>query len=710
MICLRSTRCEAASLLLLLVAGWLLPISAPAQFVGFFDHARGTGTHPHTLSFYATTNGASGLFTNISDGVTTSVRLITTTNGTGSAISVGTLAGNPAAGTPAYETFNGFVDFSTNTAAAIQIPQNSFLVYTFSNLNPNARYSFKGTAIRGNPTYTNRWGKVTIGGADAATPHHTSNALTSANAPADLGPNDVAINFGVNHLPNQGDMAVWDDIVPGPDGIFQVICTRYTGFVPNGSSVAGSPPYGYAISGIRLEEITTPPDPIVITSGPDPSSLMINQREQATFTVEVSGSAPHFEWYREDGLPIHHAVATNSPVLTLTNADPGDSAIYRLRITNSVNEVTSGPAQLIVNPDTTPPHLASGLGLVTGNRFILRFSEALDTSHPLSLSQFHIHKASGAGDLVPSAAEYTNTTDVLITTAAAREPNVNYVASADSNAVFDKAGNGSTAGTVPLALEVFLVSFTNTVWRYNTDGFDLGIDFADPGFDDSTWPEGPGILDGKVPQARATVGGFAVNTQLPLTNSIYPSLTGVIPTYYFRTHFVLPAPPERILELRLRTVIDDFDNLYLNALEIYRNPGYPATNPPPAFGYSGGTAVGTAAAVGPFDVSPVSLVSGDNVLATIVNQVNGSSSDITCGYELIATIEGFGSVGPQIAVSRDPVSGIITITWPASTGAQLYEATSADASEAQWTLVTGASDGSYTTSAAGGQRFFTLRR
>jgi hypothetical protein len=98
------------------------------------------------------------------------------------------------------------------------------------------------------------------------------------------------------------------------------------------------------------------------------------------------------------------------------------------------------------------------------------------------------------------------------------------------------------------------------------------------------------------------------------------------------------------------------------------------------------------------------------VLATIVNQVNGTSSDITCGYELIATIEGFGSVGPQITVSRDPVSGIITLTWPASTGAQLYQAPTADASQAQWTLVTGASDGSYTTSASGGQRFFTLRR
>src|ERR1051325_6186114 len=158
----------------------------PAQFVSYFDHSRGAGTHQYTLSFFANTNRSSGLFTNAADGVTTPVVLTATTNGTGTAISTGGTAAEPAAGTPAYITFNGFVTFGSTSMSAIQVPANSFHVYTFSNLNPNARYNFKGTAVRGGAAsnYTNRWTKVTIVGADAATPNHTANAVTTAQAPA----------------------------------------------------------------------------------------------------------------------------------------------------------------------------------------------------------------------------------------------------------------------------------------------------------------------------------------------------------------------------------------------------------------------------------------------------------------------------------------------------------------------------------------------
>jgi len=681
-----------------------------AQFVGFFDHARGPGTHRFTLSFYATTNGASGLFTNITDGVTTAVSLITTTNGTGTPITLGTLANVPAPGTPAYQTFNGFVDFNTNSGSAIQIPANSTLVYTFSNLNPNARYSFKGTAIRGNPAYTNRWGKVSILGVDAATPNHTSNALTSADAPADLAPNEVAINFGVNHLANQGDMAVWDDIVPGADGIFQVVCTRYTGFVPKGSSTAGNPPYGYAISGIRLEETVSPPDPITITSGPDPATLTIDQGQTATFRVQVTGSAPRFEWFREDGGPIRHAVATNGASLTLTNLDPGDSGNYRLRITNSASSVVSGPASLTVIPDTTPPQVSSATGLLSGDRFIMQLSEPVDGSKPLSAAKFTIRQSAGGGNLNVTSIALTNGSNILITTSSARVPGLNYTIDIAPNAVFDPAGNGNLAQTIAPNLEVLLIGFTNFPWRYSTEGIDLGIDFSDPAFDDTTWAEGTSVFDGKMPQARNTVAGFPVATQLPLTNSLYPSSSAVIPSYYFRTHFNLQARAEDVLALRLRTVVDDFDNFYINGSEVYRNAGYPSGWMPPSFGYSGGTAVGTAGLLGPFDLNHSTLVGGDNVCAVILNQVNGTSSDATFAYELVATITQFSATGAALSMARNANSGAITLTWPPATGAQLYESDTTDPLNSAWTLVSGASDGFYTVDAPAGQKFYTLRR
>src|ERR1043165_825040 len=320
----------------------------PAQFISYFDHSRGAGTHQYTLSFFANTNRSSGFFTNAADGITTPVVLIATTNGTGTAISTGGTAAEPAAGTPAYNAFNGFVTFGSSSMSAIQVPANSFHVYTFSNLNPNARYNFKGTAVRGGTAsnYTNRWTKVTIVGADAATPNHTANAVTTAQAPADLGPNDVAFNFGVNNLGSQGDMAVWENIDPGPDGIFQIISTRYTGAVPPpNSTTLNNPPYGYAISGIRLEEVDATATPIVITNGPTPASLTVQQGNSVAFRVDVSGTSPRYQWYREDGQAIVGAVNTNTSVLTFTNAQPGDSASYRVRITNSISSVVSDPAR-----------------------------------------------------------------------------------------------------------------------------------------------------------------------------------------------------------------------------------------------------------------------------------------------------------------------------------------------------------------------------
>jgi len=77
---------------------------------------------------------------------------------------------------------------------------------------------------------------------------------------------------------------------------------------------------------------------------------------------------------------------------------------------------------------------------------------------------------------------------------------------------------------------------------------------------------------------------------------------------------------------------------------------------------------------------------------------------------LIATIDRF-ELGPRLAISRDASNGTITLTWPAGSGAQLYDTATADATDpAAWNLVTDASDGSYSFTPSGTQQFFTLRR
>jgi hypothetical protein len=69
--------------------------------------------------------------------------------------------------------------------------------------------------------------------------------------------------------------------------------------------------------------------------------------------------------------------------------------------------------------------------------------------------------------------------------------------------IFDCAGNSlspvSKDGKIHPALnyELCLLSFTNTIWRMNTNGIDLGTAWrSDPAYDDRNWPTGVGAFDG----------------------------------------------------------------------------------------------------------------------------------------------------------------------------------------------------------------------
>ena len=86
-------------------------------------------------------------------------------------------------------------------------------------------YNFAGTAIRG--AYDNRWTLVTITGADSAVP-----VLSPGNGIFQVSDTAIAINAGRNDLADQGVVAAWTNIDPGPDGDFSIISTHYTGVIP----------------------------------------------------------------------------------------------------------------------------------------------------------------------------------------------------------------------------------------------------------------------------------------------------------------------------------------------------------------------------------------------------------------------------------------------------------------------------------------------
>src|SRR5437667_2530487 len=107
-----------------------IALSARAQFVAYVDYSPGTNTGPYTLRFMGPVS--SGFLSNAADGITTPVFVTFSTNG---AVTFGATAAEPAPGTPAYGTFNGYVNFGTSSQAVIQVPSNVFQIYTFTNLN-----------------------------------------------------------------------------------------------------------------------------------------------------------------------------------------------------------------------------------------------------------------------------------------------------------------------------------------------------------------------------------------------------------------------------------------------------------------------------------------------------------------------------------------------------------------------------------------------
>ena len=151
-----------------------------------------------------------------------------------------------------------------------------------------------------------------------------------------------------------------------------------------------------------------------------------------------------------------------------------------------------------------------------------------------------------------------------------------------------------------------LVSITN-LWKYNTQGQDLGADWSALDYNDSAWLAG---------RALFTNGPFALpappNTKLPLTNS-----TSRIFTWYFRAPFVFSGSTNG-LQLSLHPLVDAGAVFYLNGAEILRL-NMPAG--PIVYTNIASTPVsGVRAFSGPFTIPPTNLVIGNNLLAVEIHR------------------------------------------------------------------------------------------
>jgi len=236
-------------------------------FTAFNDHMPkyGDGTHDNTTAYSGHSSWpSSGLLKDIDSGLSTAVTLTITASGVNYAGS----QANPYPGTDAYDVFNGYVDLSGSSGSGssieLEAAGNDHYTYTFSGLDTGdaAAYDFTGTAVRGKSSYTDRWTLVTLVGAEACAPAHSSGIGVVTDG---LGSNQVAIWTGYNSGSGQGYVARWTDIDPGADGEFAVVSRQYTGAIPTSVDSAGwaDGTKGYAVAGIRLEEVLlSEPEPI----------------------------------------------------------------------------------------------------------------------------------------------------------------------------------------------------------------------------------------------------------------------------------------------------------------------------------------------------------------------------------------------------------------------------------------------------------------
>lgn len=179
----------------------------------------------------------------------------------------------------------------------------------------------------------------------------------------------------------------------------------------------------------------------------------------------------------------------------------------------------------------------------------------------------------------------------------------------DNRRVANWAALTGTTTNAPIPV----VTLTN-VWRYFQDAA-APDGWRDPGFNDQTWRSGRGLL-------------YVEDAALPAPKNTALVRTDGRMTYYFRTGFAFAGHPSGA-SLRLSTVVDDGFVMYLNGKEIFRlgvESGVAVSDTTPA-----NRTVSDAILEGPFTVPVTNLVSGTNVIAVEVHQVNATSSDIVWG-------------------------------------------------------------------------------
>lgn len=205
-------------------------------------------------------------------------------------------------------------------------------------------------------------------------------------------------------------------------------------------------------------------------------------------------------------------------------------------------------------------------------------------------------------------------------------------------------------------------------WKYNDTGADLGTNWAQPNYDDSSWSNG---------LARLGYGDPATAT----TVKFGPDATNKFVTTYFRRTFVAPWNAV-ITNLNFRLARADGVVVWLNGQEVFRTnlPSGPLTYTNLALTATTGYA---AHIYYPTNIAVSSLPTGTNLIAVEVHLSSVTNS--APGFDL--EVIGSGQLVPPPTISVTPTGGNVLLSWPVTNGGSftLYSTTNLTES-GSWTL------------------------
>jgi hypothetical protein len=162
----------------------------------------------------------------------------------------------------------------------------------------------------------------------------------------------------------------------------------------------------------------------------------------------------------------------------------------------------------------------------------------------------------------------------------------------------------------------------NQNWKYVDAGTNLGTAWIDPGYDDSLWSSGPGLL------------GLDNDPQPEPIRTVFPSIAGKI-TYYFRTAVVVPAGLN-ISQVVFTHLIDDGAVFYLNGQEL--SPRFNMNSGAVDYLTPASQSVGLSTSPVAFQLPGTILPAGTNYLAVEVHQNTPQSPDVVFGLQIDAVV------------------------------------------------------------------------